>query len=41
MWGREDDVGLINEGPPGFFSWIFLAPNEYEMNKGGQYLFKK
>jgi len=41
MWGREDDVGQKKEGPPDFFLWIVLAPNEYEMNKRGQYLFKK
>ena len=40
MWGREDDVGQKKEGPPDFFLWIVLAPNEYEMNKRGQYLFK-
>ena len=38
MWEREDGVGLIKEGPPDF-SRIALAPNEYEMNKRGQYLF--
>ena len=41
MLGREDDVGQKKEGPPDFFLWIVLAPNEYEMNKRGQYLFKK
>ena len=41
MWGREDDVGLIKEGPPDFFSWIVLAPNDYKMNKRGQYMFRK
>lgn len=38
-WGREDDVGLIKEGPPDHFCWVVLKPSDYQMNKRGLFSF--
>lgn len=30
-YGQEDDVGLVKEGPPDFYSWTVLTPFDYDI----------